>query len=73
MILACNMYEIVGYLDWYRIDMLNDFMLVGETWFCTTTFMIISNNKKNVTKLQKMLHLVTLHQMLGISYVTNDF
>jgi len=31
MILACNMYEMVGYLRWYEIDMLNDCMLVGET------------------------------------------
>jgi len=31
MILACNMYGMVSYLRWYGIDMLNDFMLVGET------------------------------------------
>jgi len=31
MILACNMYGMVGYLRRYGIDMLNDFMLVGET------------------------------------------
>ena len=29
MILTYNMYGMVGYLHWYGIDMLNDFMLVG--------------------------------------------
>jgi len=29
MILAYNLYGMVGYLCWYGIDLLNDFMLVG--------------------------------------------